>query len=155
MILILPGERSHAALEACLILARQLAAHGYPACIDAAMLPDDLTRGQKYEAAIFALDPFDAPPDQILLIAAQRLAQDTLDRLRHLGQGQTRLQSRSLAVLPTVQAASRHSRKWPMPWGANRWLWIWTTCRGCLWLPNFWNRGFAPLPRQRRAKLAH
>ncbi len=87
MILILPGERSHAALEACLILARQLAAHGYPACIDAAMLPDDLTRGQKYEAAIFALDPFDAPPDQILLIAAQRLAQDTLDRLRHLGQG--------------------------------------------------------------------
>ncbi|HQY43189.1 MAG TPA: glycosyltransferase [Paracoccaceae bacterium] len=85
MICLTPADQSPALLDACLNLARQMSAAGQVVRLDAALVPADLTRGQKYETAVFAADPLAGPPvSHILVLGAERIVPDTVDRLRGL-----------------------------------------------------------------------
>ncbi len=87
MICLMPAEQSPAMIDACLNLARQLAAAGQTVRLDAALLPADLPRGQKYEATVHAADPLAGPPvGQCLVVGAERLTPEATNRLRQLTQ---------------------------------------------------------------------
>lgn len=90
MIWLVPPDRTAPALEAALALARLLSGAGHPARVDAAMAPDDLVRGQKYDLAVLGADPPAMPEaGRIILICAERLSQAALDRLSQLTQPRT------------------------------------------------------------------
>lgn len=91
MIRLVPADRTAPALEAALALARLLSEAGHPARVDAALAPDDLSRGQKYDLAVLgtgAGEGVDAVEgisgDRIILLGAEHLSQPALDRLAGL-----------------------------------------------------------------------
>lgn len=85
MILLLPAEKSASALEASLTLARHLSDAGHLARVDAALLPEELSRGQKYDLARLGTDATaEATEYALMVVAAERLSQATLDRLSQL-----------------------------------------------------------------------
>lgn len=92
MICLMPAEQSPAMIDACLNLARQLAGAGQLVRLDAALLSPDLSRGQKYEAAVLAADPLAGPAmNLILVLGAERITPDTTNRLRQLAQAKVRV----------------------------------------------------------------
>lgn len=85
MICLIPAEPNPAMIDACLNLARQLSAAGHPTRLDAGLLPADLSRGQKYEAAVHAADPLAGPAvEHILVVGAERITREATNRLRQL-----------------------------------------------------------------------
>jgi len=84
MIFLCAGERSERTFDALLLLAVQLDRAGYSVGIDASFLPKDAPRYQKFEAALYLCDAADVTPSAVLMIGAERIADDVKLSLRAL-----------------------------------------------------------------------
>ncbi|WP_170397522.1 glycosyltransferase [Ruegeria arenilitoris] len=82
MIFIEAGSRSLRSFDAQLIFAEQLAARGFPVCIDAEYLPEDAGRGRVYEAARFLVDPAEHEAEAIFVLGAEDIDDLLLASLR-------------------------------------------------------------------------
>jgi len=85
MILLESGPQGDRAFDAKAIFAAQLSAHGHLIAIDDSILPDDLDRHRKYEAAPFLASIDKAEISQVLVIGAEQIENETLLKLREYG----------------------------------------------------------------------
>ena len=85
MILLESGPQGDRAFDAKAIFAGQLHARGFDVAIDDSVLPEDFDRHRKYEVAPFlkSIDPSEI--DQLLLIGAEQIENETLLSLRGYG----------------------------------------------------------------------
>ncbi|MEM9974170.1 MAG: glycosyltransferase [Pseudomonadota bacterium] len=82
MIVIEAGRRDARSLDARLLFAADLAAHGYDAVIDEETVPDALARATRYDAAPYLAARADLAPAAIVVIGAEEIGDDALITLR-------------------------------------------------------------------------
>jgi glycosyl transferase family 28 len=82
MIVIDAGKRDTSSFSARLHFARQLAARGHKAVLDAATAPGEMERSVKYEAIPFLAHFEDIELSSVLIIGAETIADEVLETLR-------------------------------------------------------------------------
>ena len=82
MILIEAGTSDDRAFDGKTLFAQQLAARGHRVVLDAATLPVNATRTQRYDVASLLADPGVHSISQVILLGAEKVEETTLGRLR-------------------------------------------------------------------------
>ena len=85
MILVDVGRRDERASDSKIIFAAELAALGYKAVVDAATLPNDLQKYQRFEVAPMILNRDDLDIGSVIIIGAEDISDETLSTLRGYG----------------------------------------------------------------------
>ncbi|MGI9391599.1 MAG: hypothetical protein ACR2O1_16195, partial [Boseongicola sp.] len=85
MILLEAGPQGDRAFDAKAIFAAQLSARGHEVAIDDSVIPEELDRHRKYEVAPYLASISKSEIDQVLVIGAEQLEDETLLRLRGHG----------------------------------------------------------------------
>ncbi|MGI9388504.1 MAG: glycosyltransferase [Boseongicola sp.] len=85
MILLEAGPQGDRAFDAKAIFAAQLSARGHEVAIDDRVIPEELDRHRKYEVAPFLASIIKSEIDQVLLIGAEQIEDETLLKLRGHG----------------------------------------------------------------------
>ena len=82
MILVEAGMSDSRSFDGKTLFAQQLAARGHQVVLDAATLPDNANRTQRYDVASLLADPEGISVSQAILLGAEKVEETTLGRLR-------------------------------------------------------------------------